>query len=167
MGFWSSLFNPKKPEGIGLRGESAWEVTAPSDISQFFYNLPNLLPENCILYFEGTVTASEIKETFISKQSEVVAPIAKGTLWPEPESFHIPMTKENIELCVSFFNKFAIPEICHHFHVYKDETVLLEWHDAFYKDPILVSETISERNIRHFCNSLMCKYDKIKRTTEE
>ena len=56
-----------------------------------------------------------------------------------------------------FAVNFAIPEICDHIHIYKNDEVLLEWFDAFSK-PLYISQKISEASIKDFCSKLGCEY---------
>jgi hypothetical protein len=48
----------------------------------------------------------------------------------------------------------AAPEICDHGSACRDQAVLLEWHDAFSDDPILLSAHLDETAVRRFAERL-------------
>jgi hypothetical protein len=48
-----------------------------------------------------------------------------------------------------------------HLHVYHQSKVLLEWYDAFGKDPFYLSEAIVEEQLKNFCSSLSLTYKKL------
>jgi hypothetical protein len=43
---------------------------------------------------------------------------------------------------------------CAHCHVYRDDVVLLQWHDAFTKVPMYVSRTIERQAVAQFASRL-------------
>ena len=70
----------------------------------------------------------------------------------------MPATSENLLELADISEHCAEPEVAIHFHVYKDDQVLLQWYDAF-ADPIYVSKEISEDRIKAFCEKLELKYE--------
>jgi len=158
MGFWSTLFGSKPPEGLTMDCASAWEVTAPRDHSAFFEGLAALVPSGSILYLEGTSFCQEVLDFLTNASIEPAIKIAVGTLWPKPKVFHIPATSENLKAIAAFLEQHAQPEVCDHVHVYSEGKVLLWWHDALFRDPFLVSKTIPEQELRTFCETLELNY---------
>jgi hypothetical protein len=47
----------------------------------------------------------------------------------------------------------AEPELAVHFHVYRNDTVLLEWHDAF-SQPMLMSGAIPQETVKVFADKI-------------
>ena len=157
MGFWSAIFG-KPPGGLTLDHDFAWEVTAPKDRSAFFEGLGALLPSWSILYFEGTFFCQEVLDFLKSASVEPAVQIAVGTLWPKPKVFHIPATSENLRAISGLLQRHAQPEVCDHVHVYSQGKILLEWHDALFKDPLLVSKAVPEQTLRAFCETQGLSY---------
>ena len=54
----------------------------------------------------------------------------------------------------------AKPELAIHFHVYINDSVLLEWHDAF-SQPMLMSGVIPEEKIKVFSDKIGKNYREI------
>jgi len=128
----------KEPKGISLGENAKWVISGVQDQVIFFSNLKYIFPEpDYILFFEGIVIADDVKKYFDENSVPNPAEIAAGTLWPKPKTYHILLTNKSIEDLVSFSKQHASCEICDHFHVYKDNVIYLEWHDAWGKDPIL------------------------------
>ena len=57
-------------------------------------------------------------------------------------------------------------QIAVHLHVYAQGKVLLEWYDAFWKDPLYLSEAIAEDRVRAFSSALGLSYKKSKQNVE-
>jgi hypothetical protein len=53
----------------------------------------------------------------------------------------------------------AYPELAIHFHAYRGQSVLLEWHDAF-TQPMLLSGEFPEQQVRTFAERLHMLYKK-------
>ena len=53
-----------------------------------------------------------------------------GTIWPQPQTFHLPLTNEVGEALRLLGERFAQPEMCDHLVVYRDEDILLSAYDA-------------------------------------
>lgn len=70
----------------------------------------------------------------------------------------MPFTPENVNGFAEIMEHHATPEGAAHLHVYKDDKILLEWHDAFWDDPMYISEDIAEEKIKQFCEKLSLKY---------
>jgi len=130
-----------------------WEVSGKTDFSSLLAALSELLPEGCVLYFEGGSPSDELMR-FLGKYSVPErAHVARGTIWPRLLVFHVPATAETIGCLASLMRSHAEPELAIHFHVYRDQTVLLEWHDAF-TQPMLVSGELPEQEIKAFAERL-------------
>jgi hypothetical protein len=64
-----------------------------------------------------------------------------------PKVYFMRITEENLQGLASLSTAHAEPEVCSHLRVYRDETIILSWHDlpgdAFY-----VASTINEAALR-------------------
>jgi hypothetical protein len=140
-------------DGARLDDRQPWVVPATRNGAAFLRALPSLLPEGGFVYFEATTDGA-----FASwgREHAVAAPlkIAYGTIWPRPDWFHIPLAPSLLEEAAALTDehRIALPSI--HVHVHDGTRVLLQWHDAFIKDPIYVASTISRERVESFAERL-------------
>ena len=160
MGWFAKLFGYTTPPGIRIDFQNAWEVSAPKNISAFIRKLTEIMPPGAILYLESTSSPSHITRILDKIECEPQAQVARGTIWPKPRCFHIPMTEKNLNAISELLENNAQPEVCDHFHIYAENMILLEWHDAFFNDPFLVTGQISEEKLKVFCDSIRSSYQK-------
>ena len=161
MSWLSKLFNcvPKEERnGIHLDFRIAhWKLTSPKGFPAFLRALVDLVPEGAVFYLEGGSPLEEL-ENFLKEESvSEISHLEMGTIWPRPKTFHVPATSEVLFRLADIAEHCAEPEVAIHFHVYKDDRVLLQWFDAF-SIPIYVSKEIAEEKVRHFCNKLGIEY---------
>lgn len=153
---------PSKVEldGIVLDDEVCWAIDGRSvrDFGVFFRSLGILFPQGGTLYFEGG-PAPEVKEFFLSSPAPETAKVARGTIWPKPCTHHIPLTQANLDQLADLEDRHALPEICDHFHVYREAEMLLMGHD-FGSDPIYVSTKVDETRVKEFCLAVGCEYSR-------
>jgi hypothetical protein len=147
-------------EGATLDVRNYFEVSAPRDHARFIRSLAGLLPEASILYFEGTAVVAEVSAVFDRYVVADPSVVARGTIWPTPETFHVCANSHSLEAIASLFEKHAAPEICDYFHAYCNQLVVLQWHDAFINDPLLLSGLLDESAIIRFCNTNDCSYER-------
>ncbi len=141
--------------GIRLDAPTFWEVAHPrKDAAAFVRALPELLPSGAALYLEGGCPSGKVRTFLQSHQLSDPAKVARGTIWPTPECFHVPLTLETAEGLAALFETHATPEICVHFHAYANNEILLQWHDAFFGDPIFLSVQFAEERVRTFAEKL-------------
>jgi hypothetical protein len=136
-----------------------WEITCPRKglLPEFLESLESLLPDESILYLEGGYLSKK-DETLLNRMSvPEQAHIAVGTIWPRPKIFHVPATAENLGELAQLAQHRALPEIAIHIHVYKDDEVLLQWHDAF-DSPIYLAREIPDEKVKEFCQGLNVEY---------
>lgn len=134
-----------------------YEIIGKIDPSLFFLHLNNLLPNNSIIYMEGTSIRNELKELLKNSQVEPKAHIQKGTIWPKSKKYHIPCTEEILINLTKIIKKFTIPEICDHFIAYKNDALLINAYDAF--DYVYISSKIDESKVKEFGEKLGCTYE--------
>jgi hypothetical protein len=160
MGFLARLFGavPKGEQGgIRLADSNPWRVDPTKDVERFIRALPALVPDGAIAYFEGT-GESHVEEYLLRVSVPARAKVAVGTIWPRPDCYHVPLTAETMEALARFLEQNPTGYFCTHCHVYLDGQVLLEWHDAFFDDPLYVSHTISRDAVERFAQALGSSY---------
>ena len=156
MGFLARLFGavPRKEwGGLHLADPDPWCVSPTKDVERFVRALPSLMPPGSVVYFEDTA------EPHVTRYLESVSVppqvrLAIGTIWPRPDSYHVPLTPETMEALALFLDRNPAGFFCAHCHVYRDDVVLLQWHDAFINDPMYISRTISAGAVTRFAQAL-------------
>jgi hypothetical protein len=139
-----------KEEMDGIRLDTAgphWEIDPLKTFVDLFTALQGWLPEGAVLYFEGGSPDGEIDDFIATYSIPEQAHVAMGTIWPRPKVFHVPATATILAELARIMEHHAEPELAIHFHVYRNKSVLLEWHDAF-AQPMLISGAIPEAQVR-------------------
>jgi len=161
MGILSRIFGVSSKEELnGIRlnqNECYWEIFGETSFSCLFQALVDLLPNESILYFEGGSPSGKLLEFINNNSIPEQIHIAVGTIWPKPKCYHVPASGQNLSKLKEISNSIADPELAVHFHVYKEEEILLEWHDAF-SNPMLLSGKFNEEKIKQFSDKLGMKY---------
>ena len=165
MGILTKIFKvtPKNEmEGIHLDYNSPlWEIEGETDYPKLFDALSMLIPDKCIFYFEGGSPHKNDKlSDFFSKRAiPEKRHVAISIYWPRPMCYHVPATAENITTLKEISSECAEYELAVHFHIYRDDKVLLEWHDAFSR-PMYLSDEFKTEEIRQFAEKLSMKFKK-------
>jgi hypothetical protein len=148
------------PKGILLdMHRPFWEVSGETDFPSLLTALPDLLPGECVLYFEGGSPSGQLLDFLKEQGVPERAHVAFGTLWPKPSVFHVPANPETMTRLAEMTRSCASPELAIHFHVYRDQTVLVEWHDAF-TQPMLLAGELAEQKVKAFAERLHMSYKK-------
>jgi len=140
----------------GLRLDATrgfWEVEGTTDFPALLRAVFEWFPDDSVLYFEGGSPNEELSAFMAAHAVPETVHIATGTIWPKPKVFHVPATRENIDLLADLAERCAEPELAVHVHVYRDGEVLLEWHDAF-AQPMLLAGSLGENTVREFAAAL-------------
>lgn len=165
MGLLAKLFRAVPSEemsGIHLDVQHPhWEVSGETDFPSLFSVLPDLLPDGCILYFEGGSPSGDLLDFLRAHAVPERAHVAFGTIWPRPQVFHVPAGSEAFQRLSELTRSCASPELAVHFHVYRDQTVLLEWHDVF-DQPMLLSGEFPEEKVRTFAERLHMSLERVE-----
>ncbi len=138
-----------------------WEISSPKDNVQFLQLLSELLPLGSTLYLEGTTIAEDVKAYLKARPARPEMAIPRGTIWPKPQCFHMPITTENTAGLIDLSEHHAEPEICSHLHAYHNGQMYLFWYDAFFAGPkefLYLSQKIPEWKIEEFCEKLGCTF---------
>jgi len=169
MGLLAKLLGATPREqlkGISLGKDAAWEVSPAADFPAFLRALPDLLPVDSILYLEGGTPPEQLKAFLDANCVPERSHVAMGTIWPKPEAFHLPATPSNLTGFAELAERLATAQVAIHLHAYAQGRVLLEWYDAFWKDPFYLSSVIPEDRVRDFCCRLSLAYKNLKQNVE-
>src|SRR2546426_5727859 len=137
MGFLAKLFNAtprEKLKGVSLGKDACWQVSPVRDLPSLLEALPRILPHGAILYLEDGTPPKEISAFLNSHCIPEETHLAMGTVWPKPQTFHLPATTENLIQLAKLTSQCSAMAIAVHLHIYHHGKVLLEWYDAFGKD---------------------------------
>ena len=165
MGIFAKLFGAASREelkGIALGRDAAWEVSPTRDFPSLLRALPLLLPNDAVLYLEGGSPPQDVKTFLDTHCVPERSHVAMGTIWPRPNSFHLPANAENLSQLAALAEKCAAMQIAVHLHVYAQGGVILEWYDAFWKDPFKLSGAIPEDRVKVLSSVLGLPYKRIK-----
>ena len=83
------------------------------------------MPEGAVLYLEGTSIDPEIGAFLEAHRAQESHPVVRGTLWPQPRSYHLPLSSSNLSQLRELAERHAEREICDHLVVYRGDQVLL------------------------------------------
>jgi hypothetical protein len=152
---------PEERDGIRLdTTQPYWEVSGETDFLSLFEALPDFLPEDSVLYFEGGAPRGELLEFLEAQKVPERAHVAYGTIWPRPRVFHLPATRHTMKRLAEMMQSRGPWELAIHFHVYRGHCVLLQWHDAF-AEPMLLSGELPEEKVKAFAERLGMSYKRV------
>ena len=170
MGILSKLFRatPKQElKGISLNvNDPFWELEGKTNFPALLRALTEILPENTILYFEGGSPRGPLLDFLNTQSIPERTHVVVGTLWPRPLCYHVPVTTENIAVLTEISERIAEPELAVHFHVYCNDEIILQWHDAF-SDPMLLSGKLTAEKVQAFAEKLKMKITKRQNDSEQ
>jgi len=133
---------------------NCWKIPAVKDAGRFFRALPNLIPEDSILYIEsGGEPPEDIKTFLLANRIDDSVVIPGGTLLPTPRIYRIAATRKSLEALAQLEEKHRTPVGSVHIHAYRGTSVLLWSYDAFL-DPFFISKAIPENHVKRFCEEL-------------
>lgn len=152
MSFLSRLLGYKSWAELGgatMEEGERWVIRPARETAAFMRSLPILFPTGAFAYFEGT-TQKHFAEWLAAHSISSPLKIAQGTIWPKPDTYHLPLSTELMEEAAALVDDGRIECPAIHFHVHDGRAVLLEWHDAFGNDPIYVGVSVPRDRIEEF-----------------
>ena len=158
MSWLSKIFKSQnqKKRSISFDEKDFWIIDLKeSDISLFIKNLEMFFLKEAIIYIEGGSINFKIQEYLDSVQVDVskIANIQRGTIWPKPKIFHIPLESSVLQKLSEFTDDYDLIELCEHLVIYKDKKILMAGYDIF-DEKIYLSGQIEENLIRDFCDKI-------------
>ena len=126
-----------------------WEVSPPG-FSEFLQHLAAFAP-NSTLCLEG-VSAPDLEAYLLERPATYENETKQGFLELRPKIFYMPITEKNLRGFAALADKYAEPEVCDHLRVYRDNRIILSWHDLPY-DPIYLVKEYDEDVLKEFCKT--------------
>jgi len=133
--------------------ENCYSISGNVDSIKFFKGLNDYFQDATTLFVEGDSIAKEVMSLY-KKQ------IQEGDYLPRAGTTFPKSTKLRCRYSSAFMNELALiaenhaePELCDHLHIYKDNSPILEWMDAF-SDEISISKIIPEEIVNKFSNAI-------------
>jgi hypothetical protein len=146
-------------DGIDLDSPDRWTIEGVRDPVAFFRYLSLLIPADSILYFEGSDIPPAVAGFYEANRArDGVVCVARETVYPVPEVFHVQMGPGVIEGLTELLAAHSRQDCFCHVKVYREEKVLVHFHDAFDGSPLLLSDRIALERVQSFCASLGAVY---------
>lgn len=117
-------------EGIVLDEADAVNLGHVDDLYALLRAIDEAMPPDSILYVEGTSITPDVRQYLAARQADERVKVSKGTVWPKPVTYHLPLVGDNLSRLRALAERHAEPEICDHLVVYKNGRVLLTAYDA-------------------------------------
>ncbi len=143
--------------GIDINTSHHWVVKGLEQPIPFFSQLPNLLPGDAILYFEGTGIVPEVGTFYLANEAQNPVAVVRDTIVPVPEVYHVKFSQHVTAGLSSLAEKYANPELLDHIKAYQGQTLLFTFHDAF-SGWLRISEAVPEQKVATFCKALGVTY---------
>ena len=137
-----------------IESSGAWWVDEPSDQAEVFEALLDLLPAGSNLALEGPRLSSTVQSKLQDSIVEAPLSIRRGTLFPRSQFLHFRFDGTTSSTLMELAQTRDLVEVCDHIYAYKDDTVLVEWHDASSGNGLVVAASIAEPAVRAFANQL-------------
>lgn len=145
------------PELYFTPSSDYWELRCRDRYGELLVALTEVLPPGLTLYLEGATIAPDVAAYLEARPAEPV-PVHRGTIWPKPAVYQMPMTVENVAGLARLMDDHAEPEIAEHIHAHKDGAALLIWYDAFSSTPLYVRNDVPEDDVKTLCADFDCQY---------
>ena len=84
-------------DGIDLDSPERWVIEDLKNSVSFFRHLDRLIPSGSVLYFEGCGILPDVARFYEANRASNVVCVVWDTIFPIPETFHVPMTPEVVE----------------------------------------------------------------------
>jgi len=149
-----------KPAHIYLCQRPHWRVVGVRIFGSFFRALSDFVPDGSTLYVENDSFTPDVEKYLKGLSVEDATVVARGTIWPKPREYRIPVTRGNMVGLAQISERHAEPEVAAHIVAYRDSAILLEWYDAGF-DPIYLSRDFEEAKVKTFCTTLGATYDEL------
>ena len=140
-------------QALRLTDRDPWEVGQTRDAAAFYRALHHLATATSVLYMEGS-TEEQVPQFLETVPAEHRRQVAIGTVFPASDVYHIPATRENLTALADLIDRYGIALPAIHTHLYDEQGITLEWHDAFTDSAMLVSSRVPEDQVRRFANAI-------------
>jgi hypothetical protein len=121
-------------DGIAIDTPRHWvtEEIGREHFAKFFESLSMLLPEDSILYFEGTSIAPDAALFYSAHRAQNAVEVARDTIFPVPDTYHVCFTRAVIAGLIELMTRHQQQEeMFDHVKGYRGDKLLFSFHDAF------------------------------------
>jgi hypothetical protein len=140
-------------DSLRLDESQSVAISHASDLYRLLEAIDVAFPRDATLYIEGTSIAPELKAFLELRGVPPRRAIARGTAYPAPRTFHLPLGGRNLADLRALAENHAGPEICDHLAVYRDDELLLTAYDAA-NGEVNVARSLPESVIHELRHSL-------------
>lgn len=136
--------------GASLSEPNPWQLTVPAPPSRVLASLAELAaPSPRYVYFEGSFDRTLVR-WFATHSVPAPLQVSRSTIWPRPDCHHVPLEASALAEAAAAVQQAGDTAPVTHLHVHDGRAVLVEWNDAFGADPIYVSRSVPEEQVRRF-----------------
>jgi hypothetical protein len=107
-----------------------------------------------MLALEGPRPSSAVLSKLQDLIVEAPLSIRRGTVFPRSELLHFHFDDITCSILTELAQTHELVEVCDHIYAYKDDTVLVEWHDASSGNGLVLAASIGEPGVRAFASQL-------------
>jgi hypothetical protein len=132
-----------------------WRVS-PADLCAFFYHLPTLEGDQDVLCMEG-IGLAEIERLLQARPAIYENETDRGFLNLRSTILYTPVAEDTCSALAAICQNHAEMEVCSHLRVYRNDQIILSWHDLPV-DPFYLAAEIDEDRLRQFCTALGNEY---------
>lgn len=144
---------PHEMDGIRLEGPYREVSGHGLDPARFLRALAAFVPAGSTLMLEGGDHDDETRALLAKSSIPPPVIVARGTIWPRAQVFHLPATDATLEALAELMEHRVPAQLCWHLHVYDAQGVVLEWHDAF--DNLMgISKRVPVESVEALCAAL-------------
>ena len=146
-------------DGVDLDTRERWAISEIVQPVAFFSHLHLLIPQDSILYVEGTDIAPEAAALYESNRAlKGTVCVAKDMIYPVPQIFHVQMGLGMIDGLITLLEKRPRVNCFTHLKGYREGRLLFAFHDVFESSELLVSDEVAEEGVRSFCEKMRVAY---------
>lgn len=146
-----------RPLGLCINTQTHWMVTGIKDPRQFLAQLHLLMDEKSTVYIESISTHPEAASFYAKNETDVVTPVACGTVFPIPDVYHLRFSEDLVVGLSNLIHRHRIRELFTHIGGYRSQQMTFSFHDAFEGD-LLISAYVPEDIVGGVCKALGVSY---------
>jgi hypothetical protein len=139
--------------GIEIDTPLEWVIEGVKNPIAFFEHLPVLLPNDSVLYLEGTQITPEVETFYAAHRALDRVEVRRDTIFPEPKIYHVAFSADVSAALREIAENNRTEEMFDHIKGYRSETLLFSFHDAF-DGWLRISDHIPSDNVAKFCEAL-------------
>jgi hypothetical protein len=143
--------------GLDIDTPFHWVINNANNPALFFENLPIIVQNNAVLYFECLDPVPEASYFYEKHQSKHQQLVARDSVFPIPTIYHVRFSREFVAGMTHLISKVPSESLFIHIKCYMDNQIVFTFHDAF-SGFLRISNNIPKIDLTKFCNALKCGY---------